>query len=231
MLSSSRVLAVLLALLPFTANAQPMAPGAPRLGVDYEVLQVPQPTFQAPQAGKIEVAEVFSYACSHCAHFHEFVEPWKKKLPADVRFVYVHSVGQPSWERFARGFFAAESKKLLDRTHDAMFKAVFIEQRIAPNASMDEIAQFYSAFGVSEKAFLELMSSPTVVNAANRSKQFSIRVGAFSTPTLIVAGKYRLTATPDRRFEGMLKTAEFLIAKERAAIAASAKKNPATAKK
>jgi protein dithiol oxidoreductase (disulfide-forming) len=213
----ARVLAFILILIPLTACAQPMAPGAARVNVDYEIITPAQPLY-ANKVGKIEVTEVFSYACSHCANFHGSVEPWKKKLPSDVNFIYVHSVGQGSWERFARGFFAAESLKLNARTHDALFKAVFIEQRVSPNASMDEIAQFYSGFGISQKKFLDLMSSPAIEKAASQSKQFTIRTGASSTPTLVINGKYRLTATPDRGFAGMLKTADFLIAKERAAM-------------
>jgi protein dithiol oxidoreductase (disulfide-forming) len=212
-----RALAFLLVLIPLAACAQPMAPGAARVNVDYEIISPAQPLY-ANKTGKIEVTEVFSYACSHCANFHGSVDPWKKKLPADVNFIYAHSVGHPAWERFARGFFAGENLKLTARTHDALFKAVFVEQRVSPNASMDEIALFYSSFGVPQKKFLDLMSSPAIEKAANQSKQFSIRTGANSTPTLIINGKYRLTATPDRGFAGMLKTADFLIAKERAAM-------------
>jgi protein dithiol oxidoreductase (disulfide-forming) len=217
-------LAILALVLPMTVFSQPMAPDAIRPGVDYEIITPAQPSF-APKAGKIEVVEIFSYACPHCAHFHASVEPWKKKLPADVNFIYMHSVGQPSWERFARGFYAAESKKLTPRTHEALFKAIFTEQRVSPNASMDEIAQFYSAFGISQKAFLDLMASPAVASAANKSKEFSIRTGVMSTPTLVINGKYRLNAN-DRGFTGLLKTADMLIAKERAAIAASKKASP-----
>ena len=103
-----RVLIALLLLLPITSFAQPMAPGQPRPGIDFEELQTPQPAL-ANVKGKIEVVEVFSYACSHCAHFQPTVSAWKKKLPADVNFIYLPSVGQGSWERFARGFYAAES--------------------------------------------------------------------------------------------------------------------------
>lgn len=218
-----RVLIALSLLLPVTAMAQPMAPGMPRAGTDYEVLQAPQPTF-SPVKGKIEVVEVFSYACSHCAAFQPLVTAWKKKLPADVNFIYVPSVGQGSWERFARGFYAAESKKILVRSHDALFNAVHIEQRLSPNASMDEIADFYAGFGVDKKTFTDLMISKKVAESAEKSKQFTMRTGANSTPTVVVAGKYRINATRDRGFEGMIKTIDFIIAKERAAMKESKSK-------
>ncbi len=105
-----RVLIALTFLLPFVATAQPMAPGMPRVGIDYEILQTPQPTFSGVK-GKIEVVEVFSYACPHCAHFQPLISAWKKKAPTDVNFIYMHAAGGGAWERFARGFYVAESKK------------------------------------------------------------------------------------------------------------------------
>ncbi|MEO6172557.1 MAG: thiol:disulfide interchange protein DsbA/DsbL [Arenimonas sp.] len=214
-----RVLIALSFLLPLTAVAQPMAPGMPRPGIDYEVLQAPQPTLSSVK-GKIEVVEVFSYACPHCAHFQPLVTAWKKKLPGDVNFIYLPSVGQGSWERFARGFYAAESKKIQVRSHDALFKAIFEEQKLSPNASMDEIAGFYAAYGVDKNAFLDAMMSTPISAQTEKSKLFTIRTGANSTPTVIVAGKYKINGTPDRGFEGMIKTIDFIVAKERAAMKA-----------
>lgn len=212
-----RVLIALSFLLPMAAIAQPMSPGMPRLGLDYEILEAPQPTLSSVK-GKIEVVEVFSYACPHCAHFQPLVAAWKKKLPADVNFIYLPSVGQGSWERFARGFYAAESKKIQVRSHEALFKAIFEEQKLSPNASMDEIANFYAGYGVNENAFLEAMMSKSISAQTERSKLFTIRTGANSTPTVVVAGKYRISATRDRGFEGMLKAIDFVVAKERAAM-------------
>jgi protein dithiol oxidoreductase (disulfide-forming) len=214
-----RVLIALCFLLPVVASAQPMAPGMPRAGTDYELLQTAQPTYSGAK-GKIEVVEVFSYACPHCAHFQSFVSAWKKKLPADVNFIYVPSVGQGSWQRFAHGFYAAESKKIQARSHEALFNAIFVEQKLSPNASLDEIAAFYSQYGIDRKNFLELMLSKPVTERVEQSKQFTMRTGANSTPTVVIAGKYRLNATPDRGFEGMIKAMDFIIAKERAAMKA-----------
>ncbi len=222
-----RVLITVSFLFPMVATAQPMAPGMPRAGVDYEVLQAPQPTFSDVK-GKIEVVEVFSYACPHCAHFQPFVSAWKKKAPADVNFIYMHAAGGGAWERFARGFYVAESKKILPRTHEAMFNAVFVEQKLTPNASLDEIADFYTKFGVDKKSFLDAMMSKTINDKVAKSTQFSIRTGANSTPTIVINGKYKIVATQDRGFEGMIKTIDFIVAKERMAMKAPKPKPVAT---
>lgn len=208
------VLLALSFLLPVAAVAQPMAPGM-RPGIDFEVLETPQPTL-AVAKGKIEVVEVFSYACPHCAHFQPYVSNWKKKLPSDVNFIYMHAAGGGAWERFARGFYAAEERKLLARTHEAMFKSIFEQSKLAPNASLDEIADFYVGFGVNKQSFLDAMTSKSINEKVEKATQFSIRTGANSTPTMVINGKYRITATRDRGLEGMLKTVDFIIAKERA---------------
>lgn len=214
-----QILTAGLMMMPMALLAQT---AAPRLNVDYTVLSTPQPVY-APVKGKIEVAEVFSYACGACASANPAISAWNKTKAPDVNFVYVHSVVQGGpWERFARGFFAAEAKKIQSKSHDAVFQAVFVDQKLSHTASLEDIAKFYTKFGVTQAQMLAIMNSPSVTAKLNRSKQFSLRTGANSTPTIIVAGKYKLNATREGGFAGMMRTVDFLVAKERAAIAARA---------
>ncbi len=222
-----RIFTVGLMLFPIAVFAQT---SAPRVNVDYTILATPQPAY-APVKGKIEVAEVFSYACGACASANAAVSVWNKTKAPDVNFVYVHSVAQGgAWERFARGFFAADVKKIQARSHDALFQSVFVDQSLSNNASLEEIAKFYSKFGVSSAQMLAIMNSPSINAKLNRSKQFTLRTGANTTPTIIVAGKYKLNATREGGFPGMMKTVDFLVAKERAAMAARSIPKPAPAK-
>jgi thiol:disulfide interchange protein DsbA len=71
-------------------------------GSDYLVLDPPQPT---STGNKIEVVEVFSYACPHCAHFQPYIDELKSKLPANAQFVLLPAVFNPAWEPFARAFY------------------------------------------------------------------------------------------------------------------------------
>lgn len=216
-----------LMLLPISLTAQT---AAPRANVDYTILTAPQPVYM-PVKGTIEVAEVFSYACGACASANPVISAWQKTKAADVNFVYVHSVIQGGpWERFARGFYAAEVKKIQTRSHDAVFHAVFVDQSLLPTASSEDIAKFYSKFGVTSAQMLAIMNSPSIGAKLNRSKQFSLRTGANSTPTIIVGGKYKVTSTRAGGFPGMMKTVDFLVAKERAALAARAPAKPIVAK-
>lgn len=210
-----RIALSLLLILPFSAGAQ-LKPGIPVPGKDYVVLTSPQPTWGV---GGIEVAEVFSYTCIHCANFQPLVNAWKKKLPSDVKFRYVPSAFGGVNDNAARAFLAAEALGVQERTHDAIFKAVFIDKKIK-TGSLEDFADAYALLGVDRAKILAVMNGTTVSAKLNRARQFAARTGINGTPMLVINGKYRITA---RTHEDTLRVAEFLIAKERAA-AAPAKK-------
>ena len=204
-----RIFLATLLLAPITLSAQ-LKPGVPVAGKDYVVLSAPQPTWGT---GGIEVAEVFSYSCSHCANFQPLVNAWKKKLPADVRFTYVPAVFGGVWDSTARAYFSAEALGVQAKTHDAIFKAFFIDRKVK-TGSVEELADIYAGLGVDRKKMLATMNGFTVSSKLNRARQFAVRAGVDSTPSLIVNGKYRVTA---KTLESSLEVANFLIQKERAA--------------
>lgn len=229
-----RLLAPVLFFVSLAACAQPAAPTAakpaarpaptmpsfvPQAGKDYTVLATPQPTFGV---GRLEVAEVFSYRCIHCAEFQPKVNAWKKSFPADARFEYVPAVFGGTWDTFARAYFAAQVLGVQPRTHDLVFKGVFVDN-IAGEGKLEDIAAMYARWGVDKAKMLATMNSFGVTAKLNRAKQFAMRTGVNSTPTLIVAGKYRVEVTPERGFDGMIATTNWLLAQERAAKAAAAK--------
>lgn len=198
------------------AAPDPNAP-EPRVGTDYEAIAVPQPTWGAAD-GRIELAEVFSYQCVHCAEFQPLVTQYTSQLPADVRWEYVPAAFGGTWNDFARAYFAADVMGVQKRTHDAVFNGVFIEQKVK-SGKPEEIADLYAGLGVDRAKFLATMSSFGVTAKLNRAKQFGLRTGVTATPTLVVNGKWRVNVTTDRGFKGMLETTNFLIQKERAASA------------
>jgi thiol:disulfide interchange protein DsbA len=212
-----RSLALLAALVVPGLSVAQAAAGAPRVGTDYEVISPAQPTFGAP--GKIEVAEVFSYHCPACADFNPYLERWKANAPADVRVTYVHAAFGGAIDNLARGFYAAETLGATERTHTPFFRAFHVDRKIT-TGSLEEVADVYASLGLDRKQVLDTMNSFGVTSRVNRSKQFAQRTGANSTPTVIVAGKYRLNATREGGWEGLLRTIDYLVARERAATPA-----------
>ena len=209
---------------PVAAN--PVDPNAPppRPGTDYEVLSVPQPTWNAAD-GKVEVVEVFSYMCHVCAEVQPTVDQYKPHLPADARWSYVPAAFGGPWDQAARAYFASEAMGIADSTHSRVFPAIFVQQKIQKGTA-EEFADLYASFGADRARFLDTMSSFGVTAKFNRAKQFALRTGVTGTPTIIVNGKYRVTNTRDRGIRGMLATVDYLIARERAGAPAAAAPTP-----
>ena len=178
-------------------------------GRDYVVIANGTPF--APTKGKIEVAEVFGYWCHFCNDFQPLVDAWKRRLPADVNFVYVPAAFNPD-DAYARGFFAAQQLGLLPRTHNALFRAIHATRDMPMNASATEVASFYAGYGVSAERFAAAMAAPAVDAQMQRARTFAERAQVPGTPSLIVAGRYRVTA---RTLDAQLRIADALIAQLR----------------
>ncbi len=179
--------------------AQPAAPAttpparAWELGSDYMLIDPRVPT---TTGDKIEVAEVFSYACPHCAHFQPFVDQLKAKLPANAQLVYVPAVFNATWEPYARAFYAAKSLGVLDKTHQALFDALHRDH--LPIGDMQSLTGFYAGFGVDAAAFQSTANSFVVDGQIARGTQLVHDYGVSATPTLIVNGKYRVEMSSEK---------------------------------
>lgn len=199
---------------PAAASSRPTGP-EPVAGADYVLIENGQP-FQ-PAAGKIEVAEIFGYVCPACAAFQPLIGPWKAGLPSDVNFVYVPAMFGGTWDNYARAFYAAQSMGLQDKTHEALYSAIHAEQTLKGERgrdSVEDIAAFYAKHGADAKQFASTMSSFAVNAKTNAAKQFAQRSNITGTPSVIVNGKYLVKG---KSFPDMLRIADHLIARERAA--------------
>lgn len=211
-----RFLAVaLLSLVAPAAVAQSMVERYQE-GLHYFRIEPAQPS----ASDTVEVTEVFSYACIHCANFQSTVATWKKTRPAAANFVQLPAAWNPGWEMLARAFYAAEALGVLDKTHDALFRAIHVERR--PFGSMQDLADWYAATaGIKAEDFLATASSSAVNIKVNRSKQMVPRYGVDGTPSVVVAGKYRITGGSAGGWPEVMQVVDFLVAREAAERAAA----------
>ena len=184
-----RIVLLLALLLPFSACAAPPAPAVVE-GVHYETL--PQPgTFLPVKKGQVEIVEVFAYTCSHCASFAPKLDAWKATLPANVVVRYSpagYNLGEP----LSRAFFASEELGALGLTHLNTFDALHGARTLPMNPTEREIAAYYGTLGVDATKFQAAMDGPKVMQRMQAARNFSMRIGLKGTPTLIVAGRYRV---------------------------------------
>jgi thiol:disulfide interchange protein DsbA len=206
-----RFAAVLLgSMFVVACNAQPVPF---QEGTHYFKVEPAQPT-NTP--GKVEVIEVFSYACIHCAHFEPIVASWKKKMPAQASFSYLPAIFNPSWETFARAFYAAEVLGILGKTHQPTFDAIFVQKK--PMQDMDQIATFLSGYGKSADEIKKAMNSFAVEMKINRAKKQVIAYQVDGTPSVIVAGKWRVTGGSAGSADNVFKVVDYLVGLEAAKL-------------
>ncbi len=190
-----------------------------------------EPVQPTSTGDKIEVVEVFSYACPACNMFEPTMRKLKAALPSDAELVYLPASFRPDedWPTFQRAFYAAQALGILDKTHEATFDAVWKDdgalrisdatthRPVQPLPSIEDIANVYSKFGVKSADVVGTANSFAVNTRMKRADAQLKAYGVDSTPTLVVNGKYRLTAQSAGGIDQVVPLVLFLIDKERAA--------------
>lgn len=213
MFMRSLILVAGLCCATFAAAADEAAPKW-EAGSAWQPVDPPQPT---STGSKVEVLEVFSYACPHCAHFQPYADKLKASLPKNAQFVLMPADFQPRWVAFARGFYVAQDLGLVDKTHQALFDALYRDHRRLD--SLDDIAGFYAEHGADKESFVSTMQSFVIDGRIAKIREMEAKYGIDQTPTLIVNGKYRIVANPDKGigFDQMVDIALQLVKQESAA--------------
>lgn len=221
-----------LSLLAFAGVAAAQAPASGTKwveGKNYFRIEPQQPT--TVPAGKIEVMEVFSYACPVCWRFLPYADKIEKSLPADAQMVYLPAsfIPQEDWPVFQRAFFAAQALGVEAKTHDAMFKAIHApggELAVAdpvtgrlknPLPNLQDVARFYAKFGVKPDVFIATANSFAVNMKMKRADAEIKAMGVTGTPTMVVDGKWRYDLSSAGGVEQMGELTNYLIGLERQA--------------
>ena len=194
-------------------------------GVHYTAIE------NAPIASgdSVEVAEAFSYMCTHCATFEPYISRWEQRKPENVSFRRIPVVfGRDSWEVYARAYVTAELMGIADAAHGALMDKIWKEKQVL--RSLDELSKFYAAYGADPARFVATSKS-FAVDAKMRKDQRAIQTaGVQGTPSLIVNGRY-LVAGNDAvaNYDVMLDVVDYLVSLESAAPTAAAATPPTAA--
>ncbi len=180
-------------------------------GVHYERLPVAVDT---SDPSRIEVVEVFSYACIHCKTFEPAIEAWLETKPEDVDFQRLPATFNQAWAALAQGYYTAEALGVVDQVHGAMFRAIHDRRvNLADPALMAEL--FEAAAGIPPEQFSQVFNSfsvrSRVQQADGRARVYRIT----GTPSLIVDGTYRVDARMAGSHEEMLAVVDYLVERQR----------------
>ncbi len=168
-----------------TAAAQAQAAAAPVEGRDFVRLNTP---VAVPGGGKIDVIEFFSYGCPHCYTFEPMLEQWVKRLPPDVAFRRIPATFNPTFEAYAKLFYALEATGLVETLHKRVFAAIHVQRlRLEKEA---EIGAFVSGNGGDAAKVADAMKSFGVATKLRQAKQAFDAYKIDGVPTLGIHGRW-----------------------------------------
>jgi thiol:disulfide interchange protein DsbA len=215
------LLALAILLPPPGAHAAPWSEGT------HYALITPAQQTSVPR-GKVEVMEVFSYACPACNAFQPIMELLRRGLPANAQLAFLPAAFNPAedWPMFQRAYFAAQALGIAERTHQAMYDAVWNTGELAvttpgtnrlknPLPSIADAARFYARVGgVDAQQFLAMANSFGVDSKIRGAEAQILAMHVDSTPTLIVNGKYRIIRDSVKSNDELIALVKYLVAKE-----------------
>lgn len=195
-------------------------------GRDYFLISPAAPT---STPGKIEVLDVFSYACPVCDLFEPTFDQLKKALPPQAQMAYLPAAFNTAedWPVFQRGFLAAQLLGVAEKSHDAMYEAVWKTRSLAvvdesrqhilqKQPAIEDLAKFYSRYGVKEADFLAMANSFTVETKMRKADADLLAHQVTGTPTLVVNGKYRVPTGAPVNYPQIVDLVLYLVDKEKA---------------
>jgi protein dithiol oxidoreductase (disulfide-forming) len=204
----------------FAAGALLLAAGTasaaaftPQQGVHYKLLTPAQPTNVA--AGKVEVVEVFWYACGHCYLLEPKLEAWSRKgKPANAELVRLPATWNNTLKTHARVFYTME---LLGRQN--LNPEIWREINVKGNRldTPAAIETFFTSRGVSKADFQKAFAGFAVDSKIMKADDLNRRYKISSTPTVVVHGKYVTDVSMAGGEDKLFEVINALVARERPA--------------
>ncbi len=206
-MKKTMIIALLLALTPLGAQAAEFEEGT-----HYVRLSVPVAT---ADPSRVEVVEVFSYACIHCKTFEPALESWEARQGAGVDFKRLPAIFNKTWALFAQAYYTAEVLGVTQQVHEPLFKAIHEQGKdLRDPAAMAVL--FESFAGVPKSDFQQVYDSFGVRSRMQQAQAHARAYGISGTPSMIVDGTFRTDGQMAGSNAMMLSVVDFLVAKQAA---------------
>lgn len=194
-------------------------------GMHYEVIRPAVPT---STPGKIEVVEVFSYGCPYCYQAQPTMDKLKAGLSTQAQLVLVPASFSPAeaFPMFQRAYLAAQTLGIADKTHNAMFEAIWktgefplvdpaTNRILRPLPTLADAARFYAHHAsIKEADFMAAAQSFAVDAKVKRADDLVKLYSIPGTPAIVVNGKYRLGPGSAGGYLQMINLVNYLVARE-----------------
>jgi len=180
-------------------------------GEHYQLIENPRHM----RGDKIQVAEVFSYACSHCYNLEPDLIDWGEDHEETVDYIRIPAISNSAWRTLARSYYSMRQLGILEENHLKTFRA--IHDRKTNLSTPERFAEFIDGKGTSSGEFLKTYHSREVTRLMKDADALQRRYKVSSTPTLIVMGKYLVKTSQQVGRSRILDVVDYLVDKELAA--------------
>lgn len=172
-------------------------------GRDYTVLQQPFPE------GAASVIEFFYYGCRACYYMADELSEWSQANNIPVSLVPAHT--DTNLVESARLFHTFHA---MNRGDLYVYGYMLFQQEDATLQGEERINALLAEHDVDQEAFWNTWSSDEVNQRLIGSYQLTQLAGIESTPSFIVAGKYRVELGVIDGAEGVFDLLEYLVNKD-----------------
>jgi thiol:disulfide interchange protein DsbA len=162
-------------------------------GTNYRPLAPAQPTDVAPD--KVEVIEMFWYACPHCYALDPYLESWRKSKPAYIEFRRIPVTWGAVHRAHAQLFYTLQALGKEEAVHAALFsemneKKNYMFAQGDERESLAAQVAFIKSQGISEADFMNAYNSFSVQTNMQKGDELMRRYKVEGVPLLVINGKY-----------------------------------------
>ena len=170
---------------------QQLPDGRWKPGVNYDPI-VPSQATSVP-AGKVEVLEVFWYACPHCYELESYLSDWRKKKASYIEFVRVPVMWGPVHRAHAQLYYTLKElgrndldQKVFDTLHSGANPLV----GHTPEGTLQLQTEWATANGIDAATFKKAYSSFAVNSDLQHAQEITERYHVEGVPFIAINGKY-----------------------------------------
>ena len=186
-----------------------------REGSQYQRIDPPSPLGE--HEGRVEIVEMFLYACPHCYELEPRLKQWLKDKPY-VEFRRMPAIVGPTWADQARAFYLIEELENPGKLTEALFKAIHEDGKQMYNEN--SVIEFFVSQGVDRQKVIDLYRSPEIMASVNQARRKTVDYRLRGVPAMIVNGRYKTAPYFVHNQEEMLEVLDMLVEKERAVMTA-----------
>ena len=181
-----------------------------RAGVHYEIIDDPTTVLDPT---KIEVTEVFWFGCNHCYALEPYISRWKRDMPSDVTFIKSPATWNEMLKTHAMIYYTAKALGIEQQFVPAAFNTIQNERKSLTGNT--ELEYYFRGFDITRDKYKSVSRSFGVKNAVNQADMRMKQWKVTGVPSLVVNGKYMVTASRSVRTDQLFDVVDFLIKKER----------------